>query len=146
VIVNSKQERIISEQPIVRFLVVEDFADWRTYIAERLREIRQLSVIHYAADGLEAVRQAAELKPDLILMDIGLPGLNGIEAARQIRELVPQSKVIFVTTEKCASVVREALSLGAAGYVLKTAIDRDLLDAVEAVMSGKRFVSQQLSD
>ena len=69
-------------------------------------------------------------------MDIGLPSLNGIEAARQIRKLVPESKVIFVTAETSASVAEEALSLGAAGYVLKTAIEGDLLDAVEAVMSG----------
>ena len=78
-------------------------------------------------------------------MDIGLPSLNGIAAARQIRELVPNSKIIFVTAETSASVAQEALSLGAAGYVLKTAAGSDLLDAVEAVMSGKRFVSQNLS-
>jgi DNA-binding NarL/FixJ family response regulator len=79
-------------------------------------------------------------------MDIGLPSLSGIEAARQIRKLVPESKVIFVTAETSASVAEEALNLGAAGYVLKTAIDSDLLNAVEAVMSGKRFVSRNLSD
>ena len=77
-------------------------------------------------------------------MDIGLPSLSGIEAARQIRKLVPDSKIIFVTAETSASVAEEALSLGAAGYVLKTAIDSDLLDAVEAVMSGKRFVSEHV--
>jgi DNA-binding NarL/FixJ family response regulator len=82
----------------------------------------------------------------LILIDVGLPSLNGIEAVRQIRELVPESKVIFVTAEASASVAQEALSLGAEGYVLKTEIDRDLLAAVEAVMSGKRFVSRDLSD
>jgi two-component system response regulator NreC len=79
-------------------------------------------------------------------MDIGLPSLNGIEAVRQIRELVPESRVIFVTAETSASVAQEALNLGAAGYVLKTAIDSDLLNAVEAVMSGERFVSRNLSD
>jgi DNA-binding NarL/FixJ family response regulator len=142
---HANQERVITEQSIVRVLVVEDFADWRGYIAEKLREIRQLTVIHFATDGLAAVRQAAELKPDLILMDIGLPGLNGIAAAKQIRKLVPDSKIIFVTAETSASVAEEALSLGAAGYVLKTAVDSDLLDAVEAVMSGNRFVSQHLS-
>jgi two-component system, NarL family, response regulator NreC len=143
---HSNKERVINEQSIVRVLVVEDFADWRGYIAEKLREIRYLTVIHFATDGLAAVRQAAELKPDLILMDIGLPSLNGIAAGRQIRKLVPDSKIIFVTAETSASVAEEALSLGAAGYVLKTAVDCDLLDAVEAVMSGKRFVSQNLSD
>ena len=146
VVVNSISEKAISEQSFVRILVVEDFADWRSYIAEKLREIRRLTVIHFAVDGLEAVRKAAELEPDLILMDIGLPSLSGIEAARKIRKLVPESKVIFVTAETSASVAEEALRLGAAGYVLKTAVDRDLLDAVEAVMSGRRFVSRDLCE
>ncbi len=146
VIVNSKLEKTISEQSFVRILVVEDFADWRSYISEKLRDIPRLTVIHFAVDGLEAVRKAAELKPDLILMDIGLPSLSGIEAARKIRTLVPESKVIFVTAETSASVAEEALSLGAAGYVLKTAVDSDLLQAIEAVMSGRRFVSQDLCE
>ena len=146
VVVNSISEKAISEQSFVRILVVEDFADWRSYIAEKLREIRRLTVIHFAVDGLEAVRKAAELEPDLILMDIGLPSLSGIEAARKIRKLVPESKVIFVTAETSASVAEEALRLGAAGYVLKAAVDRDLLDAVEAVMSGRRFVSRDLCE
>ncbi len=146
VIVNSKLEKTISEQSFVRILVVEDFADWRSYISEKLRDIPRLTVIHFAVDGLEAVRKAAELKPDLILMDIGLPSLSGIEAARKIRTLVPESKVIFVTAETSASVAEEALSLGAAGYVLKTAVDSDLLQAIEAVMSGRRFVSRDLCE
>ncbi len=146
VIVNSKLEKTISKQSFVRILVVEDFADWRSYISEKLRDIPRLTVIHFAVDGLEAVRKAAELKPDLILMDIGLPSLSGIEAARKIRTLVPESKVIFVTAETSASVAEEALSLGAAGYVLKTAVDSDLLQAIEAVMSGRRFVSRDLCE
>lgn len=146
VIVNSKLEKTISEQSFVRILVVEDFADWRSYISEKLRDIPRLTVIHFAVDGLEAVRKAAELKPDLILMDIGLPSLSGIEASRKIRTLVPESKVIFVTAETSASVAEEALSLGAAGYVLKTAVDSDLLQAIEAVMSGRRFVSRDLCE
>ncbi|MGA7841574.1 MAG: response regulator transcription factor [Candidatus Acidiferrales bacterium] len=139
-------EKTISKQSFVRILVVEDFADWRSYISEKLRDIPRLTVIHFAVDGLEAVRKAAELKPDLILMDIGLPSLSGIEAARKIRTLVPESKVIFVTAETSASVAEEALSLGAAGYVLKTAVDSDLLQAIEAVMSGRRFVSRDLCE
>jgi len=82
----------------------------------------------------------------LILLDLGLPGLSGIEAARQIRSLVPESKIIYLTAETSAAVAREALSMGAEGYVLKIDFDSDLLLAVEAVMSGKRFVSGRLSD
>jgi DNA-binding NarL/FixJ family response regulator len=105
-----------------------------------------LRVVDFVADGLEAVRKAGEVRPDLILLDIGLPSLNGIEAARQIRKLVPESKIIYLTAETSAKVVEVALSMGAEGYVLKINVDRDLLVAVEVVMSGKRFVTEQLTD
>ncbi len=130
----------------MRVLVVEDFGGWRDCIVEKLRENPRLRVVDFASDGLEAVWKAAEVRPDLILLDISLPSLRGIEAARQIRKLVPESKIIFLTTETSATVAQEALSLGAEGYVLKIYADSDLLNAVEAVLSGKRFVSQRLSD
>jgi DNA-binding NarL/FixJ family response regulator len=96
------------------------------------------------SDGLEAVQKAEELKPDLILLDIGLPTLNGIEAARQIRQLSPDSKIIFVSQESSRKVVQEALSLGAQGYVVKAMAAHELLAAVEAVIAGKQFVSRAL--
>jgi DNA-binding NarL/FixJ family response regulator len=94
-------------------------------------------IVGETLDGLIAVQRAVELKPDLILLDIGLPGLNGIEGARRIRRLVPESKIIFLTQEEA---VQEALSLGARGYVVKANARRELLNAVEAVLSGKTFV------
>ena len=94
-----------------------------------------------ASDGAEAVRQAEELKPDLILLDIGLPTLNGMAAARQIRKLAPDSKIIFVSQESSPDLVQEALSLGARGYVAKTRAASDLLAAVEEVLEGRPFVS-----
>ena len=100
-----------------------------------------LRVISEVSDGLEAVQKAEELKPDLILLDIGLPTLNGIEAARQVRKLSPKSKILFVSQETSAEVVQEALSVGAYGYVVKTRADSDLLPAIEAVILGKHFVS-----
>jgi DNA-binding NarL/FixJ family response regulator len=93
------------------------------------------------SDGLDAVRKAWELRPDLILLDIGLPSLNGIEAARQIRTLAPESKIIFLTQESSAEVVQEALRLGACGYVKKLKAAKELLAAVDAVISGNQFVS-----
>jgi DNA-binding NarL/FixJ family response regulator len=146
VIVHSKWERAISEQSFVRVLVVEDFGAWRDYIAEKLRENQSLRVVDFARNGLEAVRKAIEVRPDLILLDIGLPSLNGIEAARQIRKLVPESRIIYLTAETSATVAEVALSMGVEGYVLKINVDRDLLLAVEAVMSGKRFFGQQLTE
>ena len=82
------------------------------------------------SDGLEAISKAEVLAPDLVLLDIGLPTLNGIEAARQIRRLVPKSKIVFVSQESSVEVVREALSLGAWGYVAKTRAEQDILAVV----------------
>ena len=125
----------------VRILVVEDSAPFLQFISTTLATRHDLQVIREVSDGLEAVRKAEELRPDLILLDIGLPSLNGIEAARQIRKLVPESKIIFLTQESSDDVVEEAFRLGACGYVIKTKVKRDLLAAVETVISGKQFVS-----
>ena len=100
-----------------------------------------LQVIGEVADGLEAVQRCVELQPDLILLDISLPSLNGIKAARQIRRLVPESKVIFLTQESSAEVMQEAFSLGARGYIVKAKAGSELLTAVEAGLLGKTFVS-----
>ena len=125
----------------VRVLVVEDFAPFRRFISSTLGERSDLQVICEVSDGLEAVQKAVETKPDLILMDIGLPRLSGIEAARRIRKLVPESKIIFVSQESSADVVQEALQLGACGYVVKAKAGSELLTAVETVISGKQFVT-----
>jgi DNA-binding NarL/FixJ family response regulator len=125
----------------VRILVVEDFAPFLQFIATTLATRHDLQIICEVSDGLEAVRKAEELRPDLVLLDIGLPSLNGIEAARQIRKLVPESKIIFLTQESSDDVVEEAFRLGACGYVIKIQAEKDLLAAVETVISGKQFVS-----
>ena len=99
-----------------------------------------MQVIGEASDGLEAVQRAVELKPDLVLMDIGLPLLNGIEAARKIRELVPEAKIIFLSQESSTEVLQEAMGLGAWGYVVKAKTRTDLLPALETVIAERRFV------
>ena len=129
----------------LRILVVEDFAPFLQFIRSTLAERPDVQVIGEASDGLEAVHRAEELKPDLILLDIGLPTLNGIEAARQIRQLCPESKIIFVSQESDADVVQEALSFGALGYVVKTMAGGELLTAIKAVCGGGLFVGGGLS-
>jgi len=125
--------------PFVRVLVVEDFEPFRQFIHTTLQET-ELQIVGEAWDGIEAVQKAEELQPDLILLDIGLPFLNGIEAARQIRKLSPQSKILFVSQESSPDVIEEAMNSGAMGYVVKAHAATELLDAVEAVCQGRRFV------
>ena len=126
--------------PLIRVLVVEDFLPFRQFICSTLEKKGGLKIICEVSDGLEAVQKAEVLQPDLILLDIGLPTLNGIEAARQIRKLAPEAKIIFVSQESSADVVQEALSLGALGYVVKTHAGSELLAAVEAALVEKQFV------
>ena len=119
-------------------------ADHATFLFEaHLAE--KLLIVCEVSDGQDAVRKAAELHPDLILLDVGLPSLNGIEAARQIRKLSQKSKILFVSQESSADVVQEAFRIGALGYVIKANAGSDLLPAVEAVCQGKRFVSAGLA-
>jgi DNA-binding NarL/FixJ family response regulator len=126
----------------VRILLGEDFEPWRRFVVALLQEKKpEWQIVGETSDGLEVVQKATELRPDLILLDIGLPNLNGIEAARQIRRLIPESRIIFVSQETSADVASEALSLGAHGYVLKIRAECDLLTAIEAVLGGKQFVS-----
>src|SRR5271169_4042180 len=129
----------------VRVLVVDDYGPFRRFVCSTLKQRSDLRIIGEASDGLEAVQKAEELRPDLIVLDIGLPTLNGIEAARRIRKLSPESKILFVSQESSADVVQEALSLGAAGYVLKVRAGSELLAAVDAVLQGKQFVSSGLA-
>jgi DNA-binding NarL/FixJ family response regulator len=129
----------------IRVLVVDDYEPFRRFFCSTLGRKADLQVIGEALDGLEAVQKAAELQPDLIVLDLGLPTLNGIEAARQIRNLSPKSKIIFVTLESSADVVQEAFGLGAQGYVIKTRAGSELLAAVEAARQGRQFISSGLS-
>ena len=126
-------------------LVIEDYEPFRRVICSTLRKRSGLQIVGETADGSEAVQKAEELQPDLIVLDIGLPSLNGMEAARRIRKLSPESKILFVSQESSADVVQEALALGALGYVVKTHAGSELLAAVDAVCEGRRFVSAGLA-
>ncbi len=129
---------------LIRALIVEDFIPFQHFVSSTLRKRPDLQVVGEVSDGRVAVQKAEELKPDLILLDIGLPTLNGIDAAREIRKLSPECKIIFVTQESSADVVREAFRIGARGYVLKTRAGIDLPVAVDAVLEGRQFVSEGL--
>lgn len=126
-----------------RVLVVEDFGRFRRFICSILQQ-RDGFQITEASDGLEALQRIQDKSPDLILLDIGLPGLNGMEVARRVRRLAPSTRILFLTQESSSDVVREALGIGALGYVHKSHAQTELLPAIEAVLNGKRFVSGSL--
>ncbi|MGB6631364.1 MAG: response regulator transcription factor [Terriglobales bacterium] len=129
----------------VSILVVEDSEPFRQYLCSTLGRRIELQIVGEASDGFEAVQKAEELQPDLILLDIGLPTLGGIEAARRIRELSPRSRILFVSQDTSVPVVRGAFAEGAKGYIAKTDARRDLLTAVDAVLRGEQFFSRIFS-
>jgi DNA-binding NarL/FixJ family response regulator len=125
----------------IRVLVVDDFEGWHDFVTSILEDVPELHVVCKVSDGSQAVQKAEELKPDLIVLDISLPKLNGIEAARQIRQLSPTSKIVFLSQNNDQEVVRGALGIGALGYVHKIDARGELLPAVYAVLRGEQFVS-----
>jgi len=128
-----------------RVMVVDDFRDWRREVRSILEHDPELSVVGEASDGAEAVKKAAELKPDVIVLDIGLPTLNGIEAAARIAELSPGSRVLFLSQHNDVGTVQAAFETGAWGYVHKLSASDELLSAVAALLQGRRFVSSGIS-
>src|SRR5215468_512047 len=128
----------------VRVLVVEDHDPFRRHICSVLGNHAHLQVVGTSDDGPRAVQQAMVLEPDIVLLDIGLPGINGLEAARQIGEVSRNTKIIFLTQEPCAEVVEEAFFIGASGYILKANAGSELLSAIETVSRGQRFLSRGL--
>jgi DNA-binding NarL/FixJ family response regulator len=136
-------ERLLSS---IRILIADDYADWRRRVRLLLQARPEWQVVAETSDGLEAVQKVEELKPDLIVLDIGLPKLNGIEAAGRIRQHSPSSKIVFLSQYNDRDLVRAALRTGALGVVHKTDAGGELLAAVDAVLRGKQFVSSSLKD
>ena len=124
--------------------MVDDFVAWRSFVTSTVQKEPGWHVVCEVSDGPEAVQKSEELTPDLILLDIGLPTLNGIAAARQIRKVAPSSEILFLSGCDDLNIVRQALAAGATGYVVKSDAGGELISAVEAVFQGKRFVSRRL--
>ena len=137
-------ENTVTKRP-VRVIVVDDSREFRDLLLAILHAQPELQVIGEACNGEEAVRKIQALRPDLVLLDLGLPTLNGFEVIRITRKTTLQSKIIFVSQESSPDVVHEALSLGAYGYVLKSDVEHELLPAVSNVLEGKTFLSRTLA-
>jgi DNA-binding NarL/FixJ family response regulator len=125
-------------------LLVDDSERWRAALSEVIRAEPHLHVIATASDGDEAVSKAEKYQPNLVLLDIQMPRLNGIKAAEKIFQVSPKSMIIFVTQNSSPPVMEAALNTGALGYVMKTTVASELTQAIEAVMRGKKFVSGSL--
>ena len=127
-------------------VVVDDSREFRDLVISLIHDQPELQVIGEACDGEQAVRKIEALRPDLVLLDLGLPTISGFEVTRIIRKTSPNSKIIFISQESSPDVVREALSLGAHGYVLKSDVTNGLLgEAVTAVLQGRHFLTRALS-
>ena len=129
---------------VVRVLVVDDVEDWRRFVSSMLRA-EPFEIVGEASDGLMAVQLAEQMQPTVVLLDIGLPGLDGIKAGAGIRRVAPDAKIVFVSQEFDPDIIRAALQLGAWGYVLKSDAARELVKAINTVVCGKDFVSRSVS-
>jgi DNA-binding NarL/FixJ family response regulator len=131
---------------IVRLLVVDDFRLWRDCVKTHLEGHPGVHIAGFASDGLEALQKVEELQPDLVLLDIGLPKLSGIETARRIRELNPNCKIIFLTGHLHPEIVQAAFEAGGCGYVHKEDAFAELVPSLESVLVGKCYLSQSVTD
>jgi DNA-binding NarL/FixJ family response regulator len=129
---------------IVQILAVDDFQPWQQFISGVLESEQDLKLIGFAHNGEDAFKKVAELQPDLVLMDISMPEMNGFEAAKKIRCAAPNSKILFVSEHRGSDLVQAAFDVGGSGYVLKSDLNDALIPAVRAVLRGQRFLSRSL--
>jgi DNA-binding NarL/FixJ family response regulator len=130
----------------VRILVADDHHVVRTGLRALLESKTGWQVCAEAANGREAVEKAGQLKPDVAVLDIGMPLLNGVEATRQIRKLSPKTEVLILTMHDSELLVQEVLGAGAHGYILKDDADRNLIAAVDALRRHKPYLSSRVSE
>jgi len=131
---------------LVRILVVDDFKQWRDFVRVCFEKRPDVQILGFASNGLEAVQKARDLQPDVILMDISLPELNGIQAAERIRQFVPKTKILFLTGQADPEIVRDAFRAGGDGYILKWEASEELVVGMETVLLGKRFTSRSIAE
>lgn len=142
----SEKGEVCLETPLVRTLLVDDFEPFRVLVSTMILKPPRFEIVAEAADGLAAIQKAEELKPDLILLDLDLPHLNGLEVARRVRKVSPNSTILFLSAATFPDLIRAALDTGAAGYVVKFDVADELLLAIEAVLRGEQFISRRIRE
>jgi DNA-binding NarL/FixJ family response regulator len=125
----------------VKVLVVDDYAPWLHFVSIALAVKPEIQVVGEAEDGITAIQKASQLNPDLVILDIGLPDMSGVEVATRILEMAPKTRILFLTDNTSRDTVCNALLTGAQGYVVKASAAKDLVPAVEAVLLNCHFVS-----
>jgi DNA-binding NarL/FixJ family response regulator len=125
-------------------LLADDFPPWREFTRSTLARQAHWQIVGEAQDGLEAIEKAAQTQPDVVLLDVGLPLMSGIDASSRICEVVPGVRVVFLTAHRSSEILHAAFSNGARGYVLKLDAHIELLPAIEAVLRGEKFLSRRV--
>jgi DNA-binding NarL/FixJ family response regulator len=131
---------------LTRTVLVDDFEPWRSYVRSVLDEHPRFEIVAEASDGMEAVRRVEELQPNLVLLDIGLPSIDGIAAARLMQRVAPDAKILFLSENRNSDIAEAALNAGGRGYVVKSDCAHDLLIAMGTVLQGEKFVSRTLDE
>lgn len=134
------------ETAIVRIVVADDYEPWRRFVSSTLQKHPQYQIVCEASDGLEAVEKSREVQPDLILLDLRLPKLSGIEAAKQIRKSAPRSKILFLSENRSYDIAEYVVRTSASGYVVKSNAASELLPALEAILHDRPFLGAGLID
>jgi len=128
-----------------RILIVDDFGAWRRFLKTLLTVTPEWEICGEAVNGAETLTMARALQPDLVLLDIDLPDMNGIEVARRLPMVAPRAKIMFLTVDCSTAIVNAALSAGALGYVLKSQVVAELLPALKSVFCDERFISNGIT-
>ena len=131
---------------LVRVLVVDDFEDWRKFVLSVLKQESGFDIVGEAEDGLKAIQLAEKLKPCVVVLDVSLPGINGVEACRWIGKVTPDTRIVFLSEHSDREIVKAALNAGAVAYVAKSDAASDLLAAIHAVARGERYLSRRISE
>jgi two-component system response regulator NreC len=124
----------------LRVLIADDHGVLRAGLRALLKTEEDLQVVDEAADGETALRLASRLRPDIVLLDLSMPGPGGIEVTRKLKEMLPATRVLILTVHEDETLLREALKAGASGYIIKRAVESELINAIQAVSRGEIYV------